>query len=271
MIDNLGTSMTNKSNSSADQSATPPAIGERSRRDVMVMAAKIVCSIFPLGSTAVEILNAVFTPAVTKRSQEWIDYIVRRLADLEGSVAGLTLEGLAKNDNFVSIFVQATQAAMRTHNQTKREYLGNAVINAARGVDVDHDLQPAFIRFVDEFNILHVTLLTFVRDNSEILADFEQVSSYKLLRRRYLEQYNHVGATREEFALAVEDLKSRALLSVSLRVRTYSGVFEYMLPSVEHGGSAAPFSVWRPGPMVEVTSLGHEFLRFISEGKNNGE
>lgn len=126
--------------------------GDRESRQ---LAARIVISALPGGGTALEIMNAVFGPPLNKRTDVWMEEIVTRLADLEDGLENFSLDSLARNDVFLSVLVQATQAAVRNHKDEKRRYLSNAVVNSALDIDIDHDLQPAFIRFVDELNVLH--------------------------------------------------------------------------------------------------------------------
>ena len=98
-----------------------------------------------LGGPAVEIFNAIFTPPLNKRKDEWIQSIVKSLIELEGKVDGLTLENLSKNEVFITTVTQATYTAIRNHHEEKLTALRNAVINSALPNPPNEDLQLMFI------------------------------------------------------------------------------------------------------------------------------
>lgn len=107
--------------------------------------------------------------------------------------------------------------------------------------------------------------MQFVKENPELMQDVDRVSSHKLLRRRYLEQYNHVGATREEFELAIADLTSRSLIRVSEIVTDYGGVLRPGKPHPELQDRSGQSYGWYQGPLMAITDLGKRFLLYISD------
>ena len=51
----------------------------------------------------------------------------------------------------MSVVLQATQAALRTHQAEKLEALRNAVLNVAAGKGPSDDMQMVFLSFIDSF------------------------------------------------------------------------------------------------------------------------
>ncbi len=129
-------------------------------------------------------------------------------------------------------------------------------MNSALNIEIEDDLQPAFIRFIDELDVLHVTFMKFVAEESALMNDHEQVESYELVHALYSKSYRHVNAPREAFELMISDLKSCALIKVSKHVADYGGVYEQNLMALEQT---------RVGPLFAVSSLGQKFLEFITE------
>lgn len=60
----------------------------------------------------------------------------------------------------VSIVLQATQIALRTHQTEKRMALRNAVMNAALPQAPEEGLQQMFLHFIDTFTEWHLRLLS---------------------------------------------------------------------------------------------------------------
>jgi hypothetical protein len=104
--------------------------------------AKAVLSAIPIaGGPLSEFFSALLVPPLTKRREEWLQSIADRLKALEGKVEGFSIEALKDNEMFVTVFMHATQIAIRNHQREKIEALRNAVINVALGRAPDEDLQ----------------------------------------------------------------------------------------------------------------------------------
>jgi hypothetical protein len=96
---------------------------------------------------------------VAQRRDDWLEDLERRVQGLEGRVAGFRFDDLGHNAQFVSATLQATQAALRTHQKDKLEALKNAVVNVALGHEPDVDRQTVFLSLVDRFTAAHLKLL----------------------------------------------------------------------------------------------------------------
>ncbi|MGA8596311.1 MAG: hypothetical protein WB676_16490 [Bryobacteraceae bacterium] len=122
------------------------------------------------GGALAEELGLVLEPPLTRRRDEWFEDLARRLRDLENNVEGFRFAALANNDHFVSATVQATQVALRTHQQEKLDALRNAVLNTAVGNAPNDSLQTIFLNLVDRLTPLHLTLLKNI-ESPRILPD----------------------------------------------------------------------------------------------------
>lgn len=76
-------------------------------------------------------------------------------------MTGFRFDKLGENQQFVSATVQATQSALRTHQQDKLNALKAAVVNVARGKEGDADRQQQFLAMVDRFSQAHLSILRF--------------------------------------------------------------------------------------------------------------
>lgn len=135
---------------------------EKNTKDVVHHLVKAGISGVPyIGGSASEIFTAIIGPTIEKRRDEWIESIAERLVDLEKEVEELDISKLSENEAFITIVLQASQAAMRTHQEEKLEALRNAIFNSTSTNSPDEDLQLMFLNYIDSFTSWHLKLLYF--------------------------------------------------------------------------------------------------------------
>ncbi len=108
--------------------------------------------------------------SIERRQVDWYNSVGRALAELSEEVEGLRtrLEG----EEFLSLFIEATQTAQRTHEESTREQLRNAVLNAALQKE-PVDWQHVFVRLIAQLRPAHVQFLKYL-DGPEVFLDEEQ-------------------------------------------------------------------------------------------------
>jgi len=90
--------------------------------------------------------------------------IAKRLMQLEKEIKEFKLEDLAKSELFVTAVLHASTVALRTHQEEKLRALQNAIINVARGIDIEENLQLLFLNAVDDLTTLHLKILKYFDD-----------------------------------------------------------------------------------------------------------
>jgi hypothetical protein len=208
--------------------------------------------LMPGASGAISTFTDLVKTPYERRLQQWQEDIGVAVIELSESRQNIVSE-LKANDEFQSILIQATQAAMRSHQKEKHSALRNAVVNTAKGIDVNADLKQTFVRYVDDLTPSHVTLLQFFKDNIWHLKGTE---SYENFFRAFKARNAESGIERDEFRLLCEDLKVRVLLRVSASVEDFDDVYDAVVITRE--GSAGNT------PLLRVTEIGNQFLSFIS-------
>jgi len=135
--------------------------------EISVAVSKGAVSAIPLVGGAISefIATAVGLP-LSKRRDEWFEDLESRLRELEQQIGGFSLKTLGDNEQFVSAAAQATQAAMRTHQNEKIEALRNAVLNTAIENGGDSDRQSILISLIDRLTPAHLRLLEHLRHPS---------------------------------------------------------------------------------------------------------
>ncbi|MGN6656880.1 MAG: hypothetical protein ACTHJ9_16250 [Rhodanobacter sp.] len=129
-----------------------------SKGDIVHALAKAGLSAIPiLGGPAAELFQLVIQPPLERRRAEWMAAIGEKLQELEDR--GVPLDDLAKNEEFISAVMHASNMALRTHQQEKLEALRNAVLNVAVGQAPDDALQHMFFRWIESLSPLHLRVL----------------------------------------------------------------------------------------------------------------
>jgi hypothetical protein len=130
----------------------------RSLADGAHAVVKAVLSTVPVvGGPAVELFQYVVQPALEKRREEWMRNVGTKLEEL--GCKGLDLSSLHNNKEFISIVMQASQVALRTHNTEKLAALRNAVINVACGQSPDETVQHILLGLIDQLSEMHLRIL----------------------------------------------------------------------------------------------------------------
>ena len=190
----------------------------------------IVGSIPGVGAAAAELFNTVIQPPLELRRNKWLDEIAESLDKLEKTVESFEIKSLVSNEQFVSAILHASQAALRTHQNEKREALRNAVLNVALEIFIDDDLQMIFLQMIDTLTPWHLRILKYFRDPEKHFQASASTRKQLLagapanaLEQAFPELQNRRGF----YDQVVKDLYARGLVSIeSLHVMmTPSGVY----------------------------------------------
>src|SRR5258706_6507518 len=143
----------------------PTKMPEAPAQEWGLVVAKSLASLIPFaGSPAAEVLGAIIAPQVEKRKTEWLENMRRDLNELSKRMSEVTPERLSQHPAFVTTFLQASQAAMRTHQLEKLQALRNIPLNVAAGTAPEDDLQLALIGLVEALTPCQMDLLRFFQD-----------------------------------------------------------------------------------------------------------
>lgn len=202
---------------------------------------------------AAELFSFVVTPSLEKRRDKWIESIVEAFKDLEERVDGFDVENLKENEKFITVLMQASQAAIRNHQQEKLEALRNAVLNAALPSAPEEDLQLMFLNFVDFLTPRHLRML-------KMLNEFK----VKLLPRQARERLKFIPKSTTKPAKIdqklVQELEPQKdfydQVLKDLRIR---GLLEYSMTDESEFTQKIIYA--------QPTNLGKRLLAFISSPK----
>ncbi len=206
-------------------------------------------SIPVVGASASELFQKLITPPLEKRRQQWMESIAEGLRKLESKQL-LSIEELAMNDGFIDVVMTASQSAIKTSQEMKREALKNAILNSALPNPPDESRQQIFISLVDSLTVWHLIILRFFSDPLKVFADMAKAppqfsiggSLSKVLTAAYPDLVNE----RELYELIGKELYGKGLL----RTDGFNGMMSGMDLYDQR-----------------TTRLGDQFLAFISKPK----
>jgi hypothetical protein len=128
--------------------------------DVALGAGRAALAAIPfVGGSITEILSLVLAPAVSRRRDTWLKELAEALEELERRVDGFRVDNLAQHEALVSAIIQATRAAISTHQSEKLEALRNAVLNVALSKTADEEKQIFFLNLIEAFSATHLEIL----------------------------------------------------------------------------------------------------------------
>lgn len=208
---------------------------EASAADGAISVARTIAGIVPLiGSPLTELVSAIFGSPISKRRDGWLIYVAQGLEEAKARLKDFEPESLTNNEQFISATLQATQIAIRNHQQEKLTALRNAVLNTAIGIDINESVQLMFIEAIDTLTPLHLRILKYFdnpkqyyQDNSLPLPTGMAMGSRSQILELALPE---IKGSKELSKLIVNDLSARGFLtgdstSVTAMV-SQSGLFE---------------------------------------------
>ena len=199
-----------------------------------------------VGGTAVELFTSIIEPPLERRRRKWMVDVTEALNRLEQE-RGIDIESLQENEQFFTTLVQASQAALRNHQDEKLSALKNSVCNSALPNPPEESLQQIFLNFIDSFTVWHLKILNLFQDptrwaerNNHQFPNLSMGGRSNLLESAFSE----LRGNREFYDQVWADLYQRGLVnSDSLHVTmSGNGLF---------GGC--------------LTVIGQQFLSFIGD------
>jgi hypothetical protein len=167
---------------------------------------------------------------------------------------GFDLKALRDNEEFITLLIHATQLALKTHLELKRQMIKRALINSLL-VDSEFDEKELYLTLLDRLTPSHIDIMLLIREEKKSAATVEYAQQfYDMMRDRK----NPIALSIEctSFLAFLGDLQQAGL------VVTSSGfvIMDADQPS---------FMVYEDSntsglPRMDISGLAENFLRFIS-------
>lgn len=199
-----------------------------------------------------ELLSYIWKQPFDKRLEIWRVAVADALRQLE-SRQEIDLSRIHLNEDFISVFIQASAIAVRSHQAEKIDALKNAVVNAALPGQTKVDFYFVFVRYVDELSPVHMKLLSFSIQEETTLKSLKSYSEfYNLFNDKYPK-----ALSRDEFKMICGDLEVRGLLRISQDIDNFKDIY--------HADTMLLAETNDNLPRIIVTDIAKEFIKFIAE------
>lgn len=189
-----------------------PTLGDYGHKIV-----KAAISSVPLaGSLLSELFTTIVAEPSSKRRDQILIEIDKRLIEISNRVENFDINALASNEVFLSTVSQAYQISMRTHQEEKLNALLNSITNSAIA-NIDDNLQHMFLMFIDTFTEWHLRILLLIDNPQKTLEAMEKPSNFGMgsISQVVLSAYPELRG-RDEFLKQIwKDLYNRSLTNTS--------------------------------------------------------
>lgn len=140
---------------------TTNGINGDTAKEIIEIGAKTVLSAIPIGGALMSgVWDSVKSRAAQRRLELWQDLIEERIRSLE-----VTLQEIGENENFATALFQATELALKTSEDKKREYLANAVLNSAT-CEIEESIITIYLNLVGTYSLWHIKILEYLDNPS---------------------------------------------------------------------------------------------------------
>lgn len=201
-------------------------------------------SMVPVAGGPLAVLLELLAEPLSRRRQRWFEEVAKVISELQDRVSDLS-KPLEENERFLTAVLHASQIAMRAHQEDKLLALRNAVRNSALKSAPDDDLQLMFLRFVDDFTVSHIRVLSVFDDPQGALTatgrEMRVMGGLSLFIFHCLPELTGQG---HFCAQLCRDLESRGLIDQGTKLNA----------TMTRQGMLTP----------RTTDLGKRFLEFIS-------
>ena len=127
--------------------------------EIVEVTAKTALSVIPVGGALItSVWDSIKSNCAQKRLMEWQSLIENRLSKIDA-----TLDDIGNNENFTSAMFQATELAIKTSENAKREYLANAVLNSLT-CPFEESIVMMFFSMIGKYTVWHLKILDFFQN-----------------------------------------------------------------------------------------------------------
>ncbi|GHA42515.1 hypothetical protein ACFFLZ_13935 [Photobacterium aphoticum] len=180
---------------------------------------KATLNVIPLaGGALATLFETVFSAPIDKRKEDWLILLASTVDEVCEKVENLTPEKLSEHDAFISAYLQASNIAVRTHQEEKIKALNNAVKNTVLNNEIDETIKLMFIRFIDEMTPLHFRILHFLSTPDHYIQKLNtNPNSYTHwgdLRNVWEKTYSDVSSNDPIIDLIISDLNRFGMVRI---------------------------------------------------------
>ncbi len=195
---------------------------------------------------------------IEERRKAWQLQVAKSIVKLKDDSAHL-VDRLSKDQEFTSLLIITTIAALKSHQEEKRQTLANCLINHFHS-KIEYSIKETFVQLVDDLSPIHVHLLKFFKGFKSRIEDVNSIQAfYNILTKEgtidpSVPRFEEVDITI--FRSYLKTLETKGLLMMSDDLADLSLVHREGKRLLENTKKNLPY--------VSITHFGESFLDFIS-------
>lgn len=224
---------------------------QKTSEDIVHASVKGLVSGIPYAGGPLSVaLENIFASPIERRREKWFEKLAEVVSELEQRVADLSAQKLSENELFVTVTLQATQIAIRNHQEEKIKALRSAVFQAGLPDGPDEELQLMFLQFIDELSPGRLQLLALLDDPIQWMQRNNiQNPGWSMggVSAVIEHCFPHLRGKRQIYGQLVRDLQAKGLI---------------------HQGEFLNLTMTGRGMVKSrTTEIGQKFIAYISEEK----
>lgn len=123
-------------------------------KECIEITTKTLLSTIPVGGTLITcIWDSIKAQSANRRMDDWKSQIEDKLRNLD-----VSLEDIGNNELFTSAMMKATDIALKTAEDEKRQYLANAVRNSIEA-KIEESVMMIYLDLLDKYTVWHIRIL----------------------------------------------------------------------------------------------------------------
>jgi len=112
------------------------------------------------GASAV--FGSILSPILNDRREDWFQKLLNDYERLVKKIDRFDFEKSIRDPKVTDALIQTSLIAIKTHQEEKRKFLRNAMLNISQGFETNENMNSVFIQYVDELTTTHVRILKFL-------------------------------------------------------------------------------------------------------------
>jgi hypothetical protein len=241
-----------------NESLQPP---QPSLGDVMHLGATTVAGLASLVGVvgAGEAFKFFFASPMEKRTQKWMQNMADAVIELQQR-SGVDIQTIQENEEFLTLLIQATQIAYKTHLEAKHQSLKKALMNSYAS-ELDFDRKQVLMSLIDTLTVTHILLLQAVKDYGRSTIGKQSIETFHNTVQ-VLGNLQNKAMTLPDFIDFLTDLEQRALIEVT------PGFLDVGQSKVDRVQSLRVRTAHSPDegtmPLIGTTKLASDLIDFIN-------
>lgn len=223
---------------------------------------KSALGVVPFAGTALgELFSAIIPPSIESRRDKWMNEVSIVLNELLAKNDNL-LEELKNNEEFISLLLEISQLALKTHREEKLKLYSRALKNSI-DIDISFFTQETYVRYIEELNFYEILILEFIDINQEKLTEVNSYQKYYNLLVQGtvgLKPTLNKSIDPSTVRFFLQDLDKKGLIIISDSIKELENFVRensYFIDSVSENEL----------PYIRITDFGKNFLKMVDKGE----